>query len=106
MQFDKFTVKSQESLQAAQTLAGQKGQQEMLPEHLLAVLLQQVDGVIIPVLQKIGANPARIAAEVDKLLEQLPKVSGSGFGQVFASQRVRILLDQAFKEAAGMKDEY
>ncbi len=106
MQFDKFTVKSQESLQAAQTLAGQKGQQEMLPEHLLAVLLQQADGVIIPVLQKIGANPARIAAEVEKLLEQLPKVSGSGFGQVYASQRIRILLDQAFKEAAGMKDEY
>jgi ATP-dependent Clp protease ATP-binding subunit ClpB len=106
MQFDKFTVKSQESLQAAQTLAGQKGQQEMLPEHLLAVLLQQPDGVIIPALQKIGANPASIAAEVDSLLEKLPKVSGSGFGQVYASQRIRILLDQAFKEAAAMKDEY
>jgi len=106
MQFDKFTVKSQESLQAAQTLAGQKGQQEMLPEHLLAVLLQQPDGVIIPALQKIGANPASIAAEVDSLLEKLPKVSGSGFGQVYASQRTRILLDQAFKEAAAMKDEY
>jgi ATP-dependent Clp protease ATP-binding subunit ClpB len=106
MQFDKFTVKSQESLQAAQTLAGQKGQQEMLPEHLLAVLLQQPEGVIIPVLQKIGANPARIAAEVDNLVDKLPKVSGSGFGQVYASQRIRILLDQAFKEAAAMKDEY
>ncbi|MBI4793005.1 MAG: ATP-dependent chaperone ClpB [Deltaproteobacteria bacterium] len=106
MQFDKFTVKSQEALQAAQTLAGQKGHQEMQPEHLLAVLLQQTDGVIIPALQKMGASPARLAAEVDDLLEKLPKVNGSGFGQVYASQRMRLLLDQAFKEAAGMKDEY
>ena len=92
MQFDKFTVKSQEALQAAQTLAGQKGHQEMQPEHLLAVLLQQTDGVIIPALQKMGASPARLAAEVDDLLEKLPKVSGSGFGQVYASQRMRLPL--------------
>jgi ATP-dependent Clp protease ATP-binding subunit ClpB len=106
MQFDKFTVKSQESLQAAQSLAGQKGNQEMQPEHLLAVLLRQPDGVIIPVLQKMGANPGRLAAEVDGLLEKLPKVSGAGFGQVYASQRFMAVLDQAFKEAGAMKDEY
>ena len=106
MQFDKFTVKSQEALQAAQNLASQKGQQEMLPEHLLAVLLQQPEGVIIPVLQKMGVDPAYLASEVDALLEKLPKVSGAGFGQIYASQRLRLLLDQAFKEASAMHDEY
>ncbi|OKY76184.1 MAG: ATP-dependent chaperone ClpB [Desulfobulbaceae bacterium DB1] len=106
MQFDKFTVKSQEALQAAQNLASQKGHQEMVPEHLLAVLLRQPEGVIVPVLQKIGANPAQLAAEVDKVLEKLPQVSGAGFGQVYASQRMRLLLDQSFKEASAMHDEY
>ncbi|MFZ5764210.1 MAG: ATP-dependent chaperone ClpB [Thermodesulfobacteriota bacterium] len=106
MQFDKFTVKSQEALQAAQSLAGQKGHQELTPEHLLATLLQQPEGVIVPVLQKLGANPGQLAAEVEKLLQKLPQVSGSGFGQVYASQRFRLLLDQAFKEAATMKDDY
>ncbi|MFH1216105.1 MAG: ATP-dependent chaperone ClpB [Pseudomonadota bacterium] len=106
MQFDKFTVKSQEALQAAQNLASQKGHQEMMPEHLLSVLLQQSEGVIAPVLRKIGANPAQLGAEVEKVLEKLPQVSGAGFGQVYASQRMRLLLDQAFKEAAAMHDEY
>ncbi|MCB2180498.1 MAG: ATP-dependent chaperone ClpB [Desulfobulbaceae bacterium] len=106
MQFDKFTVKSQEAIQAAQNLAGQKGHQEIMPEHLLLVLLQEADGVIIPVLQKIGANPAAMAAEVNAHLESLPKVSGAGFGQVYASQRLKAILDHAFKEASSMRDEY
>ena len=106
MQFDKFTVKSQEALQAAQNLAGQKGQQEISPEHMLFVLLKEPEGVVIPVLQKMGANPALLASEVEQILEKLPKVSGSGFGQVYASQRLKNILDQAFKEASSMHDEY
>ncbi len=106
MQFDKFTLKSQEALQSAQNLAGRKGQQEILPEHMLSVLLREPDGVIIPVLQKIGADPDFFAGEVDRILDKLPKVSGSGFGQVYASQRMKAVLDQAFKEASAMHDEY
>ncbi len=106
MQLDKFTVKSQEALQAAQTLAGQKGQQEMLPEHLLLVLLQEAEGVIVPVLQKLGVDPTRLASEAHGEVERLPKVSGSGFGQVYASQRLKNILDKAFKEASSMHDEY
>jgi ATP-dependent Clp protease ATP-binding subunit ClpB len=106
MQFDKFTIKSQEALQAAQTLAEQKGNQELQPEHLFKVLLQQPEGVVVPVLQKMGGNPQVIAAEIDDLIGRLPQVSGSGFGQVYASPRFRKLLDKSFQVAKEMQDEY
>ena len=106
MQFDKFTMKSQEAIQAAQSLTEQNGQQEILPEHLLKVVIQQEDGVVSPVLRKLGADPHLILSEVDQLLGTLPKVSGGGFGEVYASQRLKKVLDQAFKIASDMKDEY
>ena len=106
MQFDKFTVKSQEAIQQAQTLAEKNSNQEIVPEHLLQVFLSQVDGVVIPVLQKIGVDPAVLSSETGKLLAQLPKVSGSGFGQAYASPRLKKILDQAFQEAASMRDDY
>ncbi|MCD6389759.1 MAG: type VI secretion system ATPase TssH, partial [Desulfobulbaceae bacterium] len=106
MQFDKFTMKSQEAIQAAQSLTEQNGQQEILPEHLLKVVIQQEDGVVSPVLRKLGADPHLILSEVDQLLATLPKVSGGGFGEVYASQRLKKVLDQAFKIASDMKDEY
>lgn len=106
MQFDKFTVKSQEAIQQAQNLAEQNSNQEIVPEHLLQALLKQTDGVIIPVLQKIGVDPTSLSREVDQMLAQLPKVTGTGFGQVYASPRFKKILDQAFKEAGSMRDEY
>ena len=106
MQFDKFTVKSQEAIQQAQALAEKNSNQEIVPEHLLQVLLGQVDGVVIPVLQKIGVDPAALSSETGSILSQLPKVSGSGFGQVYASPRLKKILDQAFQEAGSMRDEY
>ncbi|HIJ78692.1 MAG: ATP-dependent chaperone ClpB [Desulfobulbaceae bacterium] len=106
MQFDKFTVKSQEALQAAQNLAQSRGHQELQPEHLVKALLEEKDGVIIPALQKIGVSPDLAAKEMDGLLRKLPQVSGSGFEQVYASPRFKQLLDQAFKEAKQMQDEY
>ena len=106
MQFDKFTMKSQEAIQAAQDLAEQNGQQEILPEHLLKVVIQQEDGVVSPVLRKLGVDPHLVLGEVDQLVASLPKVSGGGFGQVYASQRLKKVLDQAFKIASDMKDEY
>ena len=106
MQFDKFTMKSQEAIQAAQGLAEQNGQQEILPEHLLKVVIQQEDGVVSPVLRKLGVDPHLVLSEVDQLLSGLPRVSGGGFGQVYASRRLKNVLDQAFKIASDMKDEY
>ncbi len=106
MQLDKFTVKSQEAIQGAQNLASQKGHQELLPEHLCAVLLTETDGVIIPVLQKIGVNPSQLSGLADAQLAKQPNVSGGGFGEVHGSQRLQKILDSAFKEAATMHDDY
>ncbi len=106
MQFDKFTTKSQEAIQEAQNLAEQHGQQEILPEHLLKIVIQQEEGVVSPVLRKLGVDPHLVLSEVDQLVTSLPKVSGGGFGQVYASQRLKKVLDQAFKIASDMKDEY
>jgi len=106
MQFEKFTVKSQEAIQAAQSLAQERGHQELQPEHLMLVLLEQTDGVVVPALQKIGANPGLLRQDVDALLTKLPQVSGSGYGQLYASNRFRALMDRAFKVAREMQDEY
>ncbi|MEN8232400.1 MAG: ATP-dependent chaperone ClpB [Thermodesulfobacteriota bacterium] len=106
MQFDKFTVKSQEAIQESQTIAERLGHQEIKPEHLLASLIEQKDGVIIPVLQKMEVNLPALKAEAQRLLENLPKVSGGGFGQVYASQQFKKILDQSFTLASNMQDEY
>ena len=106
MQLDKFTVKSQEALQSAQNLASQKGHQEILPEHLLAVLLTETDGVILPVLQKTGVHPNQLVNVVETVLAKQPSVSGDGFGQVHGSRRLQQMLDVAFKEASAMHDEF
>ena len=106
MQFDKFTMKSQEAVQAAQELAGQNGQQEILPIHLLKIIIAEPEGVVSPALRKLGQDPHHILAELDQAISRLPKVSGSGFGQVYASQELKKVLDQAFKIAADMHDEY
>jgi ATP-dependent Clp protease ATP-binding subunit ClpB len=106
MQFDKFTMKSQEAVQESQSIAEKNGHQEIKPEHLLAALLEQKDGVIIPVLQKMGINLASLKDDAKHLIDNLPKVSGSGFGQVYASQPFKKVLDQSFSLAANMQDEY
>jgi ATP-dependent Clp protease ATP-binding subunit ClpB len=106
MQFDKFTIKSQEAIQESQSIAERNGHQEIKPEHLLTALLQQKDGVIIPVLQKMGVNLALLKDDAKHLIDNLPKVSGSGFGQVFASQSFTKVLDQSFSLASNMQDEY
>jgi ATP-dependent Clp protease ATP-binding subunit ClpB len=104
MQFDKFTIKftikSQEAIQESQSIAERNGHQEIKPEHLLTALLQQKDGVIIPV------NLASLKDDAKHLIDNLPKVSGSGFGQVFASQSFTKVLDQSFSLASNMQDEY
>ncbi|MCA1765633.1 MAG: ATP-dependent Clp protease ATP-binding subunit, partial [Desulfobulbaceae bacterium] len=106
MQIDKLTHKSQEALQAAQSQAYERGHQEILPEHLLQVMLADSEGVVVPILQKIGVSPAALHGEVEELLKVVPTVSGSGFGQVVLSAAAHKLLDSAFKIASGMQDEY
>lgn len=106
MRFDKLTIKSQEMIQEAQSLATRLGHQMIEPEHLLSVLLGQPEGIARSVLQKLGASPDAIVSEVSEVLERRPKVSGSGSGQVHISAATQKVLDLAFAEAAKMKDEY
>ncbi len=106
MQLDKFTLKSQEAIQAAQNIAQNSANQELQPEHLVKAVLEQPGGVVVPVLQKMGLTPSVVLAEVNAVIADLPKVSGSGANQTYASTRFRALLDQAFKTAANMQDEY
>jgi len=104
MRLDKFTVKAQEALQAAQSLADQRRHQTIEPEHLLAALLEQREGVVGPVLAKLGARPEAIRDAIATELGKFPAVSGGG-GQ-YLGERLRQALERAEAEAARLKDEY
>ena len=106
MRFDKFTLKAQESVQDAQQLADRFGHQQIEPEHFVRVILDQREGVIPPILGKIGANQNQLIHAFDAALEKLPRVSGTGTGQVFISPRSKTVLDKAFEEAEQMKDAF
>jgi ATP-dependent Clp protease ATP-binding subunit ClpB len=105
IRWDKFTVKAQEAVQRASQLASEHGNSELLPIHLLAALIEDKEGIVPPVLEKIGIGPQAVLNELYGELEKLPKVSGDS-AQAALSNQVNKLLDQAFKEAANFKDEY
>jgi ATP-dependent Clp protease ATP-binding subunit ClpB len=98
-------VKSQEALQAAQSLATERGHSEIRAEHLLAVLLSQEEGVVAPILKKLGAEPTLVAQDVEHALEKLPRVEGASAGEYMHSE-LRKAMDTAWKEAERLKDEY
>ena len=106
MRFDKFTIKSQELIQSAQSLASQHNNQQIEPEHLLATMLDESDGIAAAMLRKLGASPGEIAREARVAVDRLPKISGGGTAEVYISSRTKAVLDQAFVEATKMKDEY
>jgi ATP-dependent Clp protease ATP-binding subunit ClpB len=105
MRLDKLTVKAQEAVQAAQSLADQHNHQAIEPEHLLLALLQQQEGIVGPLCAKLGARPESIAREVEAELDKLPKVRG-GAGRQYASPRLESVVDRAWDEAQRLKDEY
>jgi ATP-dependent Clp protease ATP-binding subunit ClpB len=106
MNFQKFTIKSQEAIQNAQEIAASYANQSIEPEHLLAALVQDADGVVVPILQKIGANLNYIKIKINEAIEKLPKVSSAGTGNQFIGQTLAQLFDVALKEAQSLKDEY
>jgi ATP-dependent Clp protease ATP-binding subunit ClpB len=106
VRWDKFTIKSQEAIQQATEIATQHGNPELLPLHVLAALLKDREGIVAPVLSKLGANPAQLEADVLQKIDRLPKVSGGGAEQPHLSAAMQKTLDQAFKEADKFKDEY
>jgi ATP-dependent Clp protease ATP-binding subunit ClpB len=106
MRFDKFTIKSQELIQSAQSLASQRNNQQIEPEHLLAAMLAESEGIAGAMLRKLGAAPHEIARQVTAAIAGLPGVSGAATGETYISPRTRAVLEQAFSEATSMKDEY
>src|SRR5271166_158925 len=104
LRFDKFTVKAQEALQAAQEFGGRSGQQQIEPLHLLWALIAQGDGVVPPLLEKLGVSPTSLASEVEKQIARLPKVSG--VSQQYLAPATNKILEAAFGEAQRLKDEY
>ena len=105
MQFDKFTWKSQEAIQEAQSLAQQMNHQQIEPEHLLKVMLDSKEGIIPSILKKLGIQVEAVTSEIEEALKAYPKVSGAGF-QVYLSPALAQILQNAFNVAATMKDEY
>src|SRR5260370_35979018 len=105
IRWDKFTVKAQEAVQRANDLASEHGNPELLPVHLLAALLEDKEGIVSPVLEKIGIGPQAVLSDSYREIEKLPKVSGEA-SQATLSNAANKLLEQAFKEAANFKDEY
>src|SRR3984885_14551752 len=104
LRMDKLTVKAQEALQAAQEMGARSGQQQIEPLHLLWALVAQGDGVVPPLLSKLGVAPETIAKEVERQIERLPKVSGAS--QQYLSQSLNDVISRAFDEATRFKDEY
>src|SRR5262249_164013 len=97
--------KAQEAIQQATDIASRHGNPELLPIHILAALVQDKEGIVVPVLGKLGANPATVEADALEALERLSKVSGER-PQPPPSTTSQKILDQAFKEADKFKDEY
>jgi ATP-dependent Clp protease ATP-binding subunit ClpB len=106
MRFDKFTLKVQEAIQEAQTLAGSYGHQAIEPEHLLVSFLRQEEGIVGAVLEKLGARPNKVEQELVGFLERQPRIEGSATSQIYMSARLNKIFDKALTEAARLKDEY
>ncbi|MBW2447503.1 MAG: AAA family ATPase, partial [Deltaproteobacteria bacterium] len=104
MRFDKLTIKSQEALSEAQSLAAGRGHSQIQPAHLLQALLGQPEGIAIPILQKLGVPLDSLQASVEQALEATPKVQGGAQAQL--SPATSTVLDAAFGEAEALKDEY
>jgi ATP-dependent Clp protease ATP-binding subunit ClpB len=106
MRFDKFTLKAQEIVQTSQQLAERFAHQQIEPEHVVRAILEQQEGVIPPLLGKIGADQNQLMQSFEAALEKIPRVSGAGAGQAYISPRSKAIMDKAFIEAEQMKDEF
>jgi ATP-dependent Clp protease ATP-binding subunit ClpB len=104
IRFDKLTLKGQEALQSAQNHAQEKSNPQIAPEHLLWALIEQKEGVVLPILQKLGANLQTIAQALADAVAKLPKIQVQA--ELYVSSNLNKILEDAFKEADQFKDEY
>jgi ATP-dependent Clp protease ATP-binding subunit ClpB len=106
IRWDKLTVKAQEAVQRANDLASEHGNPELQPVHILAALLEDPEGIVAPLLERVGLQVPTVQAEAMEQIERLPKVSGGGAAQASLSPAANQLLENAFKEASNFKDEF
>ncbi|TAM79497.1 MAG: ATP-dependent chaperone ClpB [Acidobacteria bacterium] len=102
--FDKFTIKAQEALQGTQDVAGRFGNQQLEPVHMLQALLDQPEGIVPAILERLGVAPSAVSQEVEKAIERLPKVGGTA--DHYLSPALKEVLEQAAKETEQFKDEF
>jgi ATP-dependent Clp protease ATP-binding subunit ClpB len=104
---DKFTIKSQEAIQGAQSLAEKKGNQQLDTEHLLWALLEDEEGIATQILKRLGINPKALQQDVEGAINKFPKVVGATpLGQIYISPRLKEVFENAEKEAGHLADEY
>src|SRR5438128_1703264 len=101
---NKLTLKSQEAFRAAQELARARNHQMVEPAHLLYALLSDPEGVVYPLLQKLGHSPRLLRDKVEEILDRVPKVFGSD-QELLLSAATRRVLEKAFSEVAALTDE-
>jgi ATP-dependent Clp protease ATP-binding subunit ClpB len=106
IRWDKLTVKAQEAVQRANDIASEHGNPELLPVHMLAALIEDKEGIVPPILEKLEIGPQAVLNEAYREIDKLSKVSGEGATQATMSAALNQLIDRAFKEAANFKDEY
>ena len=104
LRMDRFTVKAQEAVARAQAEAQKRNHQQVTPLHLLLALVAQPDGVVQPVVQKLGASPDTLLTDLERALKSLPQVQGAG--QLYLSPQLGQVFEAAEKEAERFKDEY
>jgi ATP-dependent Clp protease ATP-binding subunit ClpB len=104
MDHNKLTLKSQEALARAQVRARELNHQQVEPAHLLDALLGEAEGVVFPLLQKLGASARSLRNSLEGVLERLPRVYGSG--ETYASPSLRSRLEGASVEAEGLGDAF
>src|SRR5680860_493258 len=105
MDFEKLTIKAQEALTKAQTTASEYGHQSIEDFHLMYALLQQSDGLIPAILQKLEVNPDLLKDDLANIIKKYPKVSGQNV-QIYMGAGLNNILDNSFKEAQRLKDEF
>ncbi|MGH7742150.1 MAG: Clp protease N-terminal domain-containing protein, partial [Candidatus Eiseniibacteriota bacterium] len=103
MRLDRYTVRSQESLELAQKLARDLGAPELAPEHLLAALLSDSGGTVAAVLEKLGVEREPLASDAERAMSRLPRVQG---GTLTMGEGLRAALERAETAADRLKDEY
>src|SRR5947208_11269139 len=106
MDLSKLTLKSQSALEGAREQAVARDHQSIEPEHVLFALLSDPEGVVYPLLHRLGVSPRTIRDQVDAALDRLPKVYAHGASQVGLSPATAALLDRALRESDALTDEY